>query len=110
MIGQSNTSKWNVQRDPENDRLLKCKIRIRLYFFIMRKKSLPSELKDKTPKNNVKTVKRIVKRKYNRFQYSENTLKEAINAVKNKAMSANKAAVEYKIPKGTLINKLGKII
>lgn len=44
------------------------------------------------------------KRKYCRFSYSEEALQDAINSIDG--LSLNKASQQYKIPKGTLFNKL----
>ena len=69
--------------------------------------------KNKSDKNfgNTKTQKKCnpikkTKRNYKRFQYTEESLKEVVHKIRTKVLSANKASVEYKIPKGTLINKL----
>lgn len=45
---------------------------------------------------------------YNRFKYSEEILKKAINAVENKEMTLCKASISFKIPKSTLSNKISK--
>lgn len=49
-------------------------------------------------------------RPYKRFQYSEDDLKKAFNAVRDGLLSANKASKEYHIPKGTLITKLHETV
>lgn len=51
------------------------------------------------------------KKGYSRFEYSEKDLLDAIEAVRSKVLSLNKAAQTYKIPKSTLSNKInGKTI
>lgn len=47
-----------------------------------------------------------MKRNYIRFNYSEDDLEKAISAIQNKELSLCKASTEFKIPKGTLSNKI----
>lgn len=50
-------------------------------------------------------------KKYTRFKYTEEDLVNALESVKSKKLSLNKAALQYNIPKSTLSNKLnGKTI
>lgn len=56
-------------------------------------------------------MKRMKKKDYHRFQYSEVDLNNAIEAVRSKTLSINKASKIYKVPKSTLSNKVnGKTI
>lgn len=50
----------------------------------------------------------VSKKKYCRFNYTENDLLVAINAVNSKDLSLNKASQLYNIPKSTLSNKINK--
>ncbi|XP_022180196.1 uncharacterized protein LOC111040570 [Myzus persicae] len=50
----------------------------------------------------------VAKKKYCRFNYTENDLLVAINAVNSKDLSLNKASQLYNIPKSTLSNKINK--
>lgn len=50
-------------------------------------------------------------KKYTRFKYTEKDLANALESVRSKKLSLNKAALQYNIPKSTLSNKLnGKTI
>lgn len=54
----------------------------------------------------MKKCQKKVKRVYRRFQYSQAQLTEDFDVVKADKLSICKASQQYKIPKGTLVNKL----
>lgn len=56
--------------------------------------------------SNANEQEKLTKRKYSRFRYTEADLSAAIDSVRRNEISANKAAKQYGIPKGTLISKL----
>lgn len=51
-------------------------------------------------------VQESTKKKYERFKYSEEDLQNAMESVRSKQLSLNKAALQFKIPKSTLSKKL----